>query len=157
MLIWIRDVKKYQKYRNITLDAVKQLKSIAKARGMLPVCIGNKMNGLQIEDTDLIEFYNDSLFQKQKLIFLELCMFNELNKISESLVSVGMMSGAMDGPAFIGVSTIWVARNKNARRMKKFVPVVHRFKHAPIKYLRKFKRFSEEELKIIKNFLGNTN
>jgi len=156
VLIWIRQRKCYEEHRNITLHAVSQLKELAKKMERFPVCVGHNIDGLQKEESDLVEFWRDCPFDNEKGIFLQLYMYQLLNEKPKSLVSVGMMSGAMDGPAFIGVPTIWFAKECIAKmRMKQLVDIVPKFQWLPIQYTGRFERLSCCELAELRQRLSS--
>ena len=130
MLIWIRQRQCHGQERNITLKAVKQIKKVAADLDMFPVYVGHNLGGLEAGSTDLIEFYNDCIFKDKNGVSRQLCMFDLLREKSKSLVSVGMKSGGMDGPAFLGVPTVQFEKvpKKEKDRMGKLIGIVQLYK-----------------------------
>lgn len=156
-LVWIRKVT-YDPERNITLCAIGQIKNLITDIGIIPIFIGSKFEdeafSLTHLDSNLIEFWKDSPFQSD-CIKKQLLMFQLLREEYNVLSAIGMMSGSIDGPAFLDMPTIFFARGKDAKRILSLASVIKSLKHIPVEFNEKFERLSITELENLKKELEN--
>jgi hypothetical protein len=114
ILFWIRNNQCYQTCRNTTVKSVKQIHKIAKSNRWEIAFIGDYLEGIEglisRKEGDLINYYNDKQFRSNTYL-RQLYFYDQLQPKRKTYISIGMMSGAMDGPAFIGIPTIWFGRN----------------------------------------------
>jgi hypothetical protein len=149
VLVWIRNGG-YKVERNITSLALKQLEKAVKELGYDPIYIGEKIENIDAHQ-NLIEYYKDSIFTINR-IRRQLWMFKLLQE-NCVICATGMMSGGIDGPAFLGMPTIYFAKEDATGRMKQLDGVIPRYHHIPIEYKKEFEKFSEEEIGAFKNIL----
>lgn len=117
-LIWIRNRRDYQRQRNSTEKSIEQLKKAVGECGFTPLLVGASLRKFAPGD-DLIEFYETGAFAGPESILRQLHLFKLLRECCEKVVSVGMQSGAMDGPAlFLRYPTVSFVPAGAGRRLK---------------------------------------
>lgn len=133
ILIWIRN-RRYDSGRNSTIIALKQLRDTVKDMDLDPIFIGNTLVNIEEIITDrpnFIRFYEDHPFEKD--VLRQLLMFELMRTEFNVKAQIGMMSGGMDGPAFLGMPTIWFATRPVAeRRMDDLIDILPQYKKITI-------------------------
>lgn len=158
LLIWQRNDSKHWVGRNSTQELVEQLVGLCDRRKAEAVILTGPVHGLANAfefNTPTGDFYNHPFFEKSDTIPKQLWFLDTLFRCHGAIASVGMMSGALDGPAmFFGRKTVYFARRDAAeKRMEKVSKKVTNLIWQPIAYKEKFERLSSTELEELKHRL----
>lgn len=116
VLLWIRDGVHHD-HRNTPLAELVELIVLVRQSGLVPVLIGDALLDAQVPDgaVDLILFWKDPTFQKLDMRRAQLQFFEHL-KVSHSLVGqIGVTTAGMDGPALLGLPTMYLTDVPNVR------------------------------------------
>jgi len=118
LVIWQRE-KEYRSYRNSSRQLLEQLVDLCKRHATIPVLLGTP-RGLS-GAIELGNFYELPFFKNRASIPKQLWFLDRLFRSYGTIAQVGMMSGAMDGPAMLfGHKTVFLARHRDATpRMQK--------------------------------------
>jgi hypothetical protein len=124
VLVWIRDGVHHPD-RNTRFDELVELTSCVKRAGLVPVLTGDAIREGRIPDgvLDLILFWKDPIFQRADMRRAQLQFF-ELLKARHGLVGqLGVTTAGMDGPALMGLPTLYLTDAPNVR-MREWVSAV---------------------------------
>lgn len=163
IFIWIRS-SSYEPQRNTTVESVAQLIKICKKIDLIPILIGTYISGIEKyiypRQPNLINFHKLDIFQIKNYV-RQLYMIEVLRKNYNLKCSIGIMSGAMDGPALLGLPTFWIAKNKNNKIISKLekreIKRIDKWKNIPnyskieVESTPHFMKFSKDELSDITN------
>ncbi|HKX84956.1 MAG TPA: hypothetical protein VJL58_12095 [Pyrinomonadaceae bacterium] len=150
-VIWQRN-KNHQSYRNSHPSFVRQIVDLCLREGVTPVLIGERHHFQDV--IELGEFYNTEFFVQDNTIARQLWFFDMLFRLHRGFAHVGMMSGAMDGPAmFLGHKTIYLAKRCRETRIAKVSEAVKNLICQPITYQDTFQELSSDELAGLKQKL----
>ncbi len=130
-LLWIRFSAKEKSggahpELDTSVQGVRQIKEMLKHTGRTPVLVGDRPGKDITPGTiDMIKFWDEEPFKEFKGLdtrIAQLRMFEYMRKSGIDLLSVGMRSGAMEGPALLGIPTIYVEEigNEQHERMEKW-------------------------------------
>jgi hypothetical protein len=139
VLVWLRNQRKPDPYRNITPKAAKQIQQLCEDERLEPVFVGNSTdfpNKLPLKG-HLRGFFEHRWFKcDPHSIGKQLWFLDSLYERGGVIASVGMMSGAMDGLAMIcGKKVVFLAREKDAKdRMAKVAEAVSNLKWVKLEY-----------------------
>ncbi len=156
-LLWIRlSAKEKSGGAHAELDTsiqgVRQLKELLKHTGRRPVLVGDRPGKDITADTiDMIKFWDEEPFKAFKGLstrIAQLRMFEYMRKSGIDLLSIGMRSGAMEGPALLGIPTMYIEElgNKQHERMEKWKGKVPGWSQVTVRTLptRTGKRYQDE-------------
>jgi hypothetical protein len=130
-LLWIRLSAKEKSggahaELDTSIEGVRQLKKMLKSTGRTPVVIGDRpRKDVTAGAIDMIKFWDEEPFKSFKGLdtrIAQLRMFEYMRGAGIDLISIGMRSGAMEGPALLGIPTIYIEEvgNQQAGRMQKW-------------------------------------
>lgn len=154
LVIWQREGT-YRPHRNSSKHLVEQLVDLCSRHGTIPVVFGTRC-GLS-GAIELGEFYKTPFFTAEDSIPKQLWFFDMLFRSYGAIAHVGMMSGAMDGPAMLfGHKTVFLARHCDATpRMQKVSRAVPNLIWQQIDYDETFQKLTDAQLqKLEQNLWG---
>jgi hypothetical protein len=153
LLIWQRDKCDHEKERNSTVELLKQLLCLCSKNDTQAVIEGTR-NSLESAE-EIGKFYCEDDFFNSNSIAKQLWFINRLFTSCNVIASVGMMSGALDGPAMIyGHKTVFLARHKDATpRMRKVSESVPNLIWLPIEYQGKFTKLTTQQIDDLEKIL----
>lgn len=115
VLVWIR-VGSHQEDRNSRPAEVAGLVERARAEGLHPVLVGDALPGTAALDaTDLVFFWKDPLFRGVDGRRAQLQFFEHLRAAHGVVGQVGVTTAGMDGPALLGLPTMYLTEAPNPR------------------------------------------
>ena len=113
----------------MSAGGARKLIELVGAAGGVPVLFGNALPGVATTH-DLREHWLEAPFSGQDVsLRAQLFLFHELVTSRRIAGAIGAKSGAMDGPALLGVPTLYLEYENipNSKRMKKWLGVVPGF------------------------------
>lgn len=116
VLLWLR-YGSHQAERNTTYPELVELCRRAEQAGLVPVLIGDALRGgvLPSGAADLTLFWKDPLFQGLHMRRSQLQLF-ECLRLEHGLVGqLGVTTAGMDGPALMGLPTMYLTQQPNVR------------------------------------------
>jgi hypothetical protein len=147
-LLWIRLSAKTKKggahaELDTSLQGVRDLKAeIIAQTGREVIVVGDDPHKPDIAHNaiNLLEFWNEAPFNtgtKVEKRMAQLRLFSHMIENGYDLVSIGMRSGAMEGPALLGVPTVYIENegNRQSIRMEKWLGKVPGWTQAKVKQL----------------------
>jgi hypothetical protein len=148
VLLWHR-TRGYQPHRNSSIELIQQLAGLCHNHNTIPILIGNSA----VQDSncnELMSYWEDEFFTSQS-VGKQLWCLDALFRHGRTLASVGVMSGAMDGPAlFFGHKTIFLARHRDATpRMQKVSSGVPNLLWQQVEYGNSLSRLTDADLAAI--------
>jgi hypothetical protein len=155
LLIWQRKKTDHRPHRNSSTKLLEQLVDLCNRHTTTPVVLGPRRN--LSGAIKLGQFYEECSFFKEFSIPKQLWFFDELFRSYGAIASVGMMSGAMDGPAMLFEhKTVFLARHRDATpRMQKVSMVVPNLIWQRIEYEGNFQQLTDAQLqKLEQNIWG---
>ncbi|HWC27099.1 MAG TPA: hypothetical protein VG474_11000 [Solirubrobacteraceae bacterium] len=135
-LLWVRlSAKRRSGGAHPELDTsvqgVRDLKAALKEGGRDVIIVGDRPNKTDVlEDAiDMVEFWNDDAFKAFTGLqgrLAQLRLFDYMVRKGYDVVSIGMRSGAMEGPALLGMPTVYIEEQGNLQheRMEKWLSKV---------------------------------
>ena len=160
ILIWFRNKKDHASHRNSTKELIVQIQDLCKENNSAAVLLSSVKDELLngINDIIRVNDYWDHEFYNKNSIAKQLWTINQLFENHNVLASVGMMSGAMDGPAmFYGNKTIFIARHKDATpRMQRITASIPNLIWLQAEFTDKFKALSEHDKEKLGNMIWST-
>ena len=116
VLVWVRDGV-HHPGRNSTLAELTELCSLMKAKALLPVLIGDALpDGAAPEGAvDLTLFWRLPLFQGVDMRRAQLQLFEHLRRAHALVGQIGVTTAGMDGPALMGLETMYLTQEPNPR------------------------------------------
>lgn len=124
VLLWIRDGV-HHPGRNTRLDELLELIERVERAGLVPVLTGDAIRGPhpRLEAIDLILFWKDPVFRQIDTRRAQLQFFEHLIRRHRLVGQVGVTTAGMDGPALMGLPTIYLTDAPNVR-MREWVGAV---------------------------------
>jgi len=116
ILLWVRDGS-HQKARNTESQELLTLCQMAIDSGMVPILVGDALGHIDLPGgaIDMTLFWKQRVFQEGNARRAQLQLF-ELMKSSYGLVGqLGVTSAGMDGPALMGLRTMYITDEPNVR------------------------------------------
>ncbi|MBK9029890.1 MAG: hypothetical protein IPL61_00875 [Myxococcales bacterium] len=116
VLVWVRHGV-HHPTRNTDYRELVELVARAGAAGLTPVLIGDAMRGGPIPPgaVDLTLFWKQPLFQGEDMRRAQLQLFERLREAHGLVGQVGVTTAGMDGPALMGVPTLYLTAAPNPR------------------------------------------
>ncbi|HTQ04347.1 MAG TPA: hypothetical protein VMI54_10840 [Polyangiaceae bacterium] len=116
VLVWIRDGV-HHPGRNSTGAEVHELAACVSRAGLVPVLTGDALRDTTVpEDAlDMILFWKDPLFRRADMRRAQLQFFEELRGRHGLVGQIGVTTAGMDGPALMGLPTLYLTAAPNAR------------------------------------------
>jgi len=116
VLVWVRDGV-HHAGRNSESGELLELVARARRAGLVPVLIGDALRELPIPEgsIDMILFWKEPLFRQANLRRTQLQFFEELRRRHGLVGQLGVTTAGMDGPALMGLPTLYLTREPNVR------------------------------------------
>jgi hypothetical protein len=124
VLVWIRDGV-HHPTRNTTLVELLELTTRVERAGLVPVLIGDALRDGRVPDgaIDMILFWHDPIFRQADMRRAQLQLFEHLKQRHGLVGQLGMTTAGMDGPALMGLPTLYLTALSNVR-MREWVGAV---------------------------------
>jgi hypothetical protein len=116
VLIWLRYAEHHSE-RNTPLVELAELCRIVNEASALPVLVGDALRGGSVPDgaRDLTLFWKESPFQGLDMRRSQLQFFELLRDVHGLVGQVGVTTAGMDGPALMGLPTMYITDRPNVR------------------------------------------
>jgi hypothetical protein len=116
VLLWVRDGEHHPR-RNTTAAELAELATRAQDAGLVPVVIGEAVRGggLPRGAVDMTLFSRDPVFQRDDTRRAQLQLFEHLKRARGLVGQVGVTTAGMDGPALMGLATMYLTDAPNVR------------------------------------------
>ena len=116
VLIWIR-TGAHDAWRNTRPDELLKLIDLAREVDLVPVLVGDAFPGEAIPDgvVDMTFFWKAPLFQGADMRRAQLQLFEYLTQAHRLAGQVGVTTAGMDGPALMGLPTLYLTDRPNVR------------------------------------------
>ncbi len=124
VLIWLR-YGAHDSMRNSEYVEVETLCGFALQRGLVPILIGDALRGGPVPEgaLDLTLFWKLPLFSGANMRRAQLYLFEVLRRDYHLVGQMGVTTAGMDGPALMGLATMYLTQQPNCR-LGKWVGVV---------------------------------
>jgi hypothetical protein len=116
VLLWTRDGA-HHPGRNTSVDELLDLTERARRARLEPVWIGDALRGLRVPEgvVDVTLFWKDPAFRSADGRRVQLQFFEHLRDAHGVVGQLGVTSAGMDGPALLGLPTIYLTDAANVR------------------------------------------
>jgi hypothetical protein len=114
VLVWIRHAA-HHPTRNTTRPEVVELVRRALAAELVPVLFGDDGGGAVAGAVDLTLCWKDPLFQGIDMRRAQLQLFEQLRRAHGLVAQLGVTTAGMDGPALMGLPTMYLTDTPNVR------------------------------------------
>jgi hypothetical protein len=115
VLLWVRS-SAYHAHRNTTYAELVQLVEAARAARLMPILIGDAVAGSPPSGCiDMTLFWKRPLFRGVDMRRAQLQLFEHLADAHELAGQIGVTSAGMDGPALMGLETMYLTDEPNVR------------------------------------------
>ena len=116
LLLWIRDGV-HHAGRNTNTEELVELARRTQRAGLVPVLIGDALREAPIPECciDMILFWKEPLFRQSDLRRAQLQFFEELRERHGLVGQLGVTTAGMDGPALLGLRTLYLTETPNVR------------------------------------------
>jgi hypothetical protein len=124
VLLWIRGGA-HHPLRNTRIEELRELTRLVRRAELVPVLTGDALRGGEIPEgaVDLILFWKDPLFRQADLRRAQLQLFEHLRSAHGLVGQLGVTTAGMDGPALMGLPTVYLTDEPNVR-MREWVGAV---------------------------------
>lgn len=125
VLLWVRQISGHDPERNTAYDELVALARCIVDVGCIPVLYGDAVVGgpPPEEAIDLTLAWKAPLFQGEDMRRAQLQLFEALREEHGLVGQIGVTSAGMDGPALLGLPTIYITERPNVR-MQRWVGAV---------------------------------
>jgi len=115
VLVWVRHGTHHPD-RNTDHAELALLCEMVKARGLVPVLVGDALRGDELAGAlDLTLFWKDALFQAGNMRRAQLELFESMRQAHGLVGQLGVTTAGMDGPALMGLPTMYLTQQPNVR------------------------------------------
>ncbi|MDQ3035477.1 MAG: hypothetical protein M3Y87_23935 [Myxococcota bacterium] len=114
VLVWVRHGA-HHPGRNSTRDELEALCRLASQRGLRPILIGDAVDAPIDGVLDMTLFWRLPLFQSVDMRRAQLQLFEHLRRAHGVAFQVGVTTAGMDGPALMGLPTLYLTDAPNPR------------------------------------------
>lgn len=116
VLVWVR-YGTHHDHRNSDYAELVQLCELLQARSLTPVLIGDALRGGGVPSgcLDLTLFWRAPLFQLGNMRRAQLELFEHLRREHGLIGQLGVTTAGMDGPALLGLPTMYLTQEPNVR------------------------------------------
>lgn len=116
VLLWIR-TGVHDAHRNTQPDELMALTDVVRRAGLTPTWIGDALADVDTpaDVVDFVLFWKDPTFQQSDLRRAQLQFFEHLRAAHGLVGQLGVTTAGMDGPALLGLPTIYLTDAPNAR------------------------------------------
>ncbi|MDY0270774.1 hypothetical protein [Trichloromonas sp.] len=124
VLLWVR-TGDHDALRNTCFDELRQLSELVLNAGLTPIFFGDAVPAdlVPISGVDLTLCWKEPLFQGPDMRRAQLRLFEELRDRHGLVGQIGVTTAGMDGPALMGLPTLYLTQERNVR-LGKWVGVV---------------------------------
>ncbi|WP_437957577.1 hypothetical protein WME76_40715 [Sorangium sp. So ce119] len=124
VLLWIREGS-HHPHRNTTLAELLELTDLVRRTGLVPVLTGDAFRGGQVPEgaVDMTLFWKDPTFRQLDMRRAQLQFFETLRRTHGLVGQLGVTTAGMDGPALMGLPTMYLTDATNVR-MREWVGAV---------------------------------
>lgn len=116
VLLWIRDGM-HHSGRNTDPAELLELTVLIRQTGLVPVLVGDALRDAGVPDgaIDMILFWKDACFRQLDMRRAQLHFFEYLRHRHGLLGQLGVTTAGMDGPALMGLPTLYLTAEPNVR------------------------------------------
>jgi hypothetical protein len=116
VLLWVR-CGAYHEARNTNYPELLELSRRCLAAGLVPVLVGDAVPGDSVPPAavDLTLFWKEALFQESDMRRAQLQLFEHLRAGHALVGQLGVTTAGMDGPALMGLPTLYLTDAPNVR------------------------------------------
>ncbi|WP_437688797.1 hypothetical protein [Sorangium sp. So ce176] len=116
VLLWIREGS-HHPHRNTTLAELLELTELVQRTGLVPVLTGDAFRGGQVPEgaVDMTLFWKDPTFRQLDMRRAQLQFFEHLRRAHGLVGQLGVTTAGMDGPALLGLPTMYLTDAPNVR------------------------------------------
>jgi hypothetical protein len=116
VLVWIRDGA-HDPARNTRLDELIEVVRLVRSVGLVPILTGDAVRSGTVPEgaIDLILFWKGPLFRRADLRRAQLQFFEHLRSAHGVVGQLGVTTAGMDGPALMGLPTMYLTDQPNVR------------------------------------------
>jgi hypothetical protein len=124
VLLWIRDGAHHPR-RNTRFDELVELTARVRSAGLVPLLTGDAVRdgAVPAGAVDLILFWKEPLFRGLDMRRAQLGFFEHLRRAHGVVGQLGVTTAGMDGPALMGLPTLYLTDEPNVR-MRRWVGAV---------------------------------
>lgn len=117
VLMWVRYAQ-HHPHRNTSYEELLELATLARDAGLIPVLVGDALRVQNKCPTDAVDwtlFWKQALFQGNEMRRAQLHLFEHLRRAHDLVGQIGVTTAGMDGPALIGLPTLYLTDDSNVR------------------------------------------
>ena len=116
VLLWVR-TGDHDALRNTCFDELRQLSELVLNAGLTPIFFGDAVPAylVPISGVDLTLCWKEPLFQGPDMRRAQLQLFEELRDRHGLVGQIGVTTAGMDGPALMGLPTLYLTQERNVR------------------------------------------
>jgi hypothetical protein len=116
VLLWVR-TGDHDALRNTCFDELRQLSELVLNAGLTPLFFGDALpvDLVPIRGVDLTLCWKEPLFQGPDMRRAQLQLFEELRCRHGLVGQIGVTTAGMDGPALMGLPTLYLTQERNVR------------------------------------------
>ena len=116
VLLWIR-CGKHHPARNTTGPELIEIARRALAANLVPILVGDGMRNIEVPPgaVDMTLFWKDPIFQGPDMRRAQLQLFEHLKQARGLVGQLGVTTAGMDGPALMGLPTMYLTDAPNVR------------------------------------------
>ncbi len=115
ILLWVRHGR-HHPTRNTSQAELVELARRTRGAGLVPVLVGDALREGELpEAVDMTLFWKDPIFQGVDMRRAQLQFFEHLRRAHGLLGQVGVTTAGMDGPALLGLPTLYLTDAPNPR------------------------------------------
>jgi hypothetical protein len=116
VLLWVR-TGDHDALRNTCFDELRQLSELVLNAGLTPIFFGDALPAdlVPISGVDLTLCWKEPLFQGPDMRRAQLQLFEELRCRHRLVGQIGVTTAGMDGPALMGLPTLYLTQERNVR------------------------------------------
>ncbi|AGP38164.1 hypothetical protein [Sorangium cellulosum] len=116
VLLWIRACV-HHPHRNTTLAELLELTDLVRRAGLVPVLTGDALRDGRVPEgaVDMTLFWKDPTFRQLDMRRAQLQFFEHLKRAHGLAGQVGVTTAGMDGPALMGIPTMYLTDAPNVR------------------------------------------
>jgi hypothetical protein len=124
VLVWIRDGAHHSGRNSVDSEVVAITQCVQRA-GMVPILVGDALREgtVPAEAVDMILFWKDPIFRGEDARRAQLQFFEHLRDAHGVVGQIGVTTAGMDGPALLGMPTMYLTEVSNVR-MREWVGAV---------------------------------
>ncbi len=124
VLLWLRHAA-HHPTRNTTYPELVELTRAALGAGLVPVLVGDAVRDGEAPAgaVDLTLFWKDGVFQGEDMRRAQLQFLEQLKRAHALVGQLGVTTAGMDGPALMGLPTVYLTEVSNVR-MREWVGAV---------------------------------